>query len=67
MAANNNKTAPGTVAEETQGNSYECDACKLDGTKVNATHYCEECDDYMCDSCEAYHKKVKATRNHKLR
>ena len=64
MAASNMRTAFETGAEEVV--SQDCEACKLDGKVVVANFFCPECDDHMCANCEIYHKKVKATRNHKV-
>lgn len=46
--------------------SYESDACKMDGKQKEAKYYCADCEDYMCATCEAYHKKVKSTRLHNV-
>ena len=43
-----------------------CDACKLDGRTMEGTFYCRDCKDYMCSQCEMHHRKVKATRYHKV-
>ena len=46
--------------------TFECDACKLDDKIQEAQYFCPSCEDYLCPTCETHHKKVKATRFHKI-
>jgi len=47
-----------------------CDICSYDETdsvgKKSATYICEECGQRMCDPCANGHRRMRATRSHKL-
>ncbi|XP_053392534.1 uncharacterized protein LOC123562159 [Mercenaria mercenaria] len=43
-----------------------CTPCSDEGTSEEAVKYCPECDEYLCTTCTKYHRKVKASRDHKL-
>lgn len=45
---------------------FECDACKLDEQIREAVCFCIDCEDYLCNDCEQFHKRLKATRFHKI-
>ena len=46
--------------------TYECGPCGYGDSDKDATHLCEDCQDYLCGSCAESHKGLKITRNHKL-
>ena len=45
---------------------FECTPCKDDGAIREAKHFCPECSEYYCDSCEMSHRRLKATKSHKV-
>ena len=45
---------------------FECTPCKDDDVTREAKHFCPECSEYYCDSCEIWHRRLKATRSHKV-
>ena len=45
---------------------HECGPCSVGGTRKEAKHFCQECQDYLCDSCKGYHGKLAVTRNHNI-
>ena len=44
----------------------ECTPCKEGNALREAKHYCPECSEYYCDSCELSHRRLKATKTHKV-
>ncbi|XP_070548057.1 tripartite motif-containing protein 2-like [Ptychodera flava] len=40
-----------------------CELCE----DREVTHFCIECCEYLCENCERMHRKIKATRLHKVR
>ena len=45
---------------------HKCGPCSVGGTRKEAKHFCQECQDYLCDSCKGYHGKLAVTRNHNI-
>ena len=43
-----------------------CDPCKYTGVHKEATHYCNDCQEYLCKTCADSHKRLKLLRNHTL-
>lgn len=60
MAEKNEETA---VEEE---RIVTCSPCWLDGTREQAVQYCPVCQEYLCTTCIKYHRKMTATREHRL-
>ncbi|XP_071148474.1 uncharacterized protein [Mytilus edulis] len=44
-----------------------CEPCKYDKKERQATHKCEECDEYLCGECKTIHLSQKMNRNHPLK
>ena len=49
-----------------QACSNECDPCKYTDIHKEATHYCNDCQEYLCGTCTDSHKGLKLLRNHTL-
>lgn len=45
-----------------------CEPCTSENLQVQATHFCQTCDDPepLCDTCASHHTKQKLGKNHKL-
>ena len=46
--------------------TQECDVCKQDGFSTQATIFCPDCEEYLCCKCQDWHKKLKASKTHKI-
>lgn len=46
--------------------SPKCKPCMINNVVINASHFCDNCDNNLCDECSNTHKSHKLTRNHKL-
>ena len=49
-----------------EGFDYECDPCKVDEAIKEARHFCPVCQEYLCDDCRHHHRKMRATKSHKI-
>lgn len=45
---------------------HSCTPCWVDGTRNEAIKYCPECREFLCETCIRYHRRMSATREHKL-
>ncbi|XP_060589705.1 transcription intermediary factor 1-beta-like [Ruditapes philippinarum] len=45
---------------------YTCTPCAEDGIIQESLKYCPECKEFLCETCVNHHKKVSATKKHKL-
>ncbi|CAC5383637.1 unnamed protein product [Mytilus coruscus] len=43
-----------------------CEPCNFNGNEVNATHKCEDCEEYLCEDCKKNHLSSKKQRQHKI-
>lgn len=50
------------------GKKRLCEPCSSEGSQVQATHFCETCDDPepLCDTCAKNHNKQKLSKYHTL-
>ena len=46
--------------------TQECDVCKQDGFRTQATIFCPDCEEYLCSKCQDWHKKLKASKTHEI-
>ncbi|XP_052058438.1 uncharacterized protein LOC127698799 [Mytilus californianus] len=47
-------------------NIPQCEPCAEDGSYLEATRWCCECQQWLCDHCGKYHKRLAATKAHTL-
>lgn len=43
-----------------------CSPCSREGRKVEATKFCEECNEHLCEKCVHDHKKFVVTQTHRI-
>ena len=49
-----------------EGFDYECDPCKVEEGIREAKHFCPVSQEYLCDDCHRHHRKMRATKSHKI-
>ena len=64
MASGDSVGATGHDSEECF--TQECDVCKQDGFRTQATIFCPDCEEYLCSKCQDWHKKLKALKTHDI-
>lgn len=45
---------------------HSCEPCKKDGNFIEATGYCQNCNEYLCEMCMKHHRRPKPSRHHVL-
>ncbi|KAL4219228.1 Transcription intermediary factor 1-alpha [Mactra antiquata] len=43
-----------------------CSPCGREGRKVDATKFCQDCDEHLCEKCVHDHKKFVVTKTHRI-
>lgn len=57
---------PITLEEKRMQELVKCDPCNADNEIIEASKYCNDCQEYLCDHCASVHKRMKVTKTHVL-